>query len=262
MKEETLKREYLENQLDGIKIAEKYNISVSTVYKKLKEYNIEIRPRYKNSNQVLSGKEEEFLFGKILGDGYLRPNTVSINSSFSFAHSIKQYEYCLYSYSFIKSWCSREPQYREQKRDPEVYKNPIIKKYIVETISHPEFSRLRRYFYDCGKKIINKDILSNITPLGLAIWYQDDGSLEVQNKKNNGMRIATNQFPYESVKMISNWLKDTYDINSNPVSAGFGRDSVKQYIVRISKKSTLDFSNLIREFVHPSLHYKLVDDIV
>lgn len=262
MKEETLKREYIENGLTGTQIAEKYNVSASKIYYFLKKYKIELRPRYQNYKEVLTKEEEEFLFGKILGDGYLKPNSFARNSNFSFAHNDRYKEYTEYCYNFIKRWCYNPPIYREQKKDPKIYKNNIIKKYVVETISHPEFSRLRRYFYEHGRKIVNKDILENLTPLSLAIWYQDDGSLEVQKNKTNGMRLHTSQFPLESVNLICNYLKDVYGIKCNPVKSQKGKDGLQQYCIRISKKSTVDFSNLIKPYTHSSMNYKLVDGIV
>jgi hypothetical protein len=263
MTKETLEREYKENQLTVTEIAEKYNISSTTVYVHLKKHNIEIRPRHKNSEKVLTNLEEQFIFGKILGDGYLRPNTDVHNSQMSFAHEIKQKEYCEYSYSFIKDW-AKEPVYRVANLNPNVYKKPIVEKYVVETISHPEFTRLRRYFYEHGKKIINNDILSNLTDLSLAIWYQDDGTIERCTKtgKTRGMKICTNAFPLFSVELICKWLKTKYDINANPSFSQYGKDGIKQYTVRIPRAYTLQFSNIIKPYVHESMLYKLVDDIV
>ena len=206
MKEETLRRDYVENELTITEIAEKYNKAVSTVYKYLLVHNIPIRPRFKNENKILTSEQEQFLFGKILGDGYLRSNTDNTNSQFSFAHEIKQKDYCFFSYSFIKDWCNSEPTYRVQQLNPKIYKKDKCEKYVVETICHPEFTRLRRYFYDQGKKIINNDILDNLTDLSLAIWYQDDGSIETNTHSGSkvGIRLHVNQFNLASVQLICN----------------------------------------------------------
>lgn len=260
MKKETLQKEYIEKGLTQKQIAEKYNVSRTTVIRNMQKFEIPSRPKHKNPEKVLTLKEEEFIFGKVLGDGSIYKGTSSLNCRLGFAHTSSQKEYVDYCYSFIKDWCNNPPVYREQKRDPKIYKNPVIKKYVLETISHPEFSRLRRYFYEYDRKIINKDILSNITPLSLAIWYQDDGSLEVDSRTKiaTGMKLHTNQFPIYSVNLICDWLKTTYDINCNVNKSQIGKDGNSQYCVRISKKSIKDFSDLISPFVVNSMKYKII----
>jgi hypothetical protein len=264
MKEETLKREYTENALTITEIAEKYNKSVSTVYSHLLKFNIAIRPRHKNPTKTLTKIQEEFLFGKILGDGYLKPNTDAINSNFSFAHEIKQKDYCFYSHSFISDWCTTEPIYRTQELNPKIYKKSLVEKYVVETISHPEFSRLRRYFYEQGKKIINKDILDNLSDLSLAIWYQDDGSIETNSHSGTkvGIRLHVNQFNLTSVQLICKWFEDKYGLLCAPQKSMVGKDGQQQYCIRFAKSNTSKFCDIVKPHMDPSMCYKLVDDIV
>lgn len=269
MKKETLEREYLENGLTQKQIAEKYNISRVSVVRLMQEYGISTRPPYLRRSPELEDAElteleEQFLLGKLLGDGSIYLGNSSLNYRLGFAHCVKQKEYIEYCYSFITRWCSQPPQYREQKRDPKVYKTDTLKKYVLESKSHPEFGRLHRYIYEHGRKVINKDILSSLTPLSWAIWYQDDGSLETDHRTGNvtGMKLHTNQFPKESVDLIVSWLKTEYGINATANKSQVGKDGITQYCVRISKSSIVDFSNLIRPHVHPSMTYKIVDDIV
>lgn len=260
MKKETLIREYIENKLNQNEIAEKYNISQQTVSRYFKKYDIECRPKHSLPDEILTELEEQFIFGKLLGDGSVYKGQKSVNCRLGFAHGIKQKEYCEYCYEFIKRWCKNPPVYREQKRNPKIYSTPILKKYVLESISHPEFSRLRRYFYEHGTKIVNNDILSNITPLGLAIWYQDDGSLEIDRRTNNinGMKLHTLQFSYTCVKNICSWLEKTYNIYSNPNKSQKSKNGDMMYCIRISKRSIKDFSDLIRPYVHSSMTYKIV----
>lgn len=264
MKKETLEREYLENGLTQKQIAEKYNVSRTTIVRRMQEYGIQPRPRHSMPDEELTDLEEQFLLGKLLGDGSIYLGNSSLNYRLGFAHCVKQKEYIEYCYSFIARWCNQPPQYREQKRDPKVYKTDTLCKYVLESKSHPEFGRLHRYIYEHGRKVINRDILSSLTPLSWAIWYQDDGSLETDRRTGNvnGMKLHVNQFPKESVDLIVSWLKTEYGINATANKSQVGKDGITQYCVRISKSSMVDFSNLIRPYVHPSMAYKIVDDIV
>jgi len=269
MKKETLEREYNENHLTQKQIAEKYNVSRATIIREMKKNGINARPSHARLSPELEHSEftdieEQFLFGKILGDGSIYRGTSSLNYRLGFAHCVKQKGYIDYCHTFISRWCNDKPVYREQKRDPKVYKTDTLKKYVLESKSHPEFGRFRRYFYEHGRKIINKDILSSLTPLSLAIWYQDDGSLETDSRtgKVTGMKLHVNQFPKQSVDLIVSWLKTEYSINSTANKSQKGKDGITQYCVRISKSSIIDFSNLIRPYVCPCMKYKIVDDIV
>lgn len=264
MKKETLEREYLENRLTQKQIAEKYNVSRTTIIRNMQKHGIQVRPRRDMPNAELTDLEEQFLFGKLLGDGSIYKGPSSLNYRLGFAHGMEQKDYIDYCYQFISRWCNQPPVYREQKRDPKVYKTDTLKKYVLESKSHPEFGRLHRYFYEHGRKIINKDILSSLTPLSWAVWYQDDGSLETDHRYGtvNGMKLHTNQFPKESVELIVSWLKTKFNINATINKTQKGKDGINQYCVRISKSSIIDFSNLIRPYVHPTMEYKIVDDIV
>ena len=264
MKKETLELEYLQNGLTQYQIAEKYNVSQQTISRKMKEYEISVRERHSLPDSRLTDVQVEFLLGKLLGDGSIYLGSGSLNHRLGFAHCIKQKEYAEYCHSFIKEWCPSGVVYRTQKRDPKVYKTDTLEKYVVESISHPEFSRIHRYIYEHGRKVINNDILSNISPLALAIWYQDDGSLEVDHRtgKVNGAKLHVNQFPLPSVELIVSWLKTRYNINATVNRSQLGKDGIPQYCLRISKSSLLDFCNIIRPYVAPCMNYKIVDDIV
>lgn len=264
MKKETLEREYLENGLTQKQIAEKYNVSRITIVRHMQKYGIECRYRHDMPGEEFTSVEEQFLFGKILGEGSIYKGPSSLNYRMGFAHGLKQKEYIEYCYSFISRWCNQTPKYREAKRDPKVFKTDTIKKYVLETKSHPEFGRLHRYFYEHGRKIVNKDVLSSLTSLSWAIWYQDDGSLEVDHRRGvpTGMKLHLNQFPKESVDLVVSWMKTEYGINATANKSQKGKDGITQYCMRISKSSIVDFSNLIRPYIHESMSYKIVDDIV
>jgi hypothetical protein len=259
MKKESLIRDYCDLNLTQYQIAEKYNISQQTVSRKMKEFGIEVKPYHKNPDFVFNQEEIYFLVGKILGDGSIYKGVTSANHRLGFAHKEDQKEYVYFCYDKIKRWCNTEPTYREQNRDPQIYSTSILKKYALESISHPEFSRLHRYFYEHGRKIVNQDILSNFNDLSLAIFYQDDGSLEVDNRtgKINGAKLHLNQFALESVLLFQSDLDKKFNIKSNPNKSQIGKDGRPQYCLRISKSSLETFFEVIKPNMCKSMLYKI-----
>jgi hypothetical protein len=76
----------------------------------------------------------------------------------------------------------------------------------------------------------------------------DDGS-----KINNTVRIATNCFTYEEIEYLSTILYKKYNLKSNPQSSGIN----KGHILYISSNSMVEFSNIVKPFMLPSMYYKL-----
>lgn len=256
MQKETLQRE-TDQGLTSHQIAEKYNISVKTVHTLGDQFSVKLNIDYTDR---LSSTQEEFLFGKILGDGYLsRPTGPNANSYLHIGHGRKQRDYVWDNYKYIKEFCNNPPQDCSQKRDPLIYKTDTLEKTILNTKCHKEFTRLRRYFYERDHKIINNDILSNITPLALAIWYSDDGSVEIDHRANKttGIKLHTLQFCLEDNQKICKWFLETYNIFANPNKTQLGKNNQQQYSIRISKRSFETFTNIVRPYMSNCLMYKI-----
>ena len=103
--------------------------------------------------------------------------------------------------------------------------------------------------------LLEKDIwelMNDINEIGLAIWYQDDGSY------NNGRycTINSNQLTYEQTEYMRNILLDKYNIEFN---IGFTKG--KYYLLRANKENSDKFINLIHKHMHPSMQYKSYIDI-
>jgi LAGLIDADG DNA endonuclease family len=76
----------------------------------------------------------------------------------------------------------------------------------------------------------------------------DDGS-----KYGSSIRIATNCFTEKEVLFLCEILKKKYNITSSKSKTG--RD--KEYIIYIYKSSLLNFSNIVKPYMLPSMYYKL-----
>ena len=97
-------------------------------------------------------------------------------------------------------------------------------------------------------KIIPLNIEEYLTPLALAIWFIDDGSLF-----NKGAKLAINYFTFEEVNFLCKVLKRKYNIIATPNK--YGKD--KGHIIYIHNNSLKLFINIIKPYFLPSLYYKL-----
>jgi len=138
----------------------------------------------------LTKEEFQVLLGTLLGDATLRIGKNSKNASGHFAHSLKQKNYCIWKYSVLKRFCSKPKE--EQEYDKRT--NKIYYSVRVKILSHPLMTKMYNSFYKNGKKYINERVLNYIDPLGIAVWFMDDGYFD-----HGGFSIATNCFTEEDI---------------------------------------------------------------
>lgn len=59
-------------------------------------------------------------------------------------------------------------------------------------------TKFHKFFYQNGKKVIPKNIEGLIkTPLTLAVWFMDDGTLDYRIKDHCAFHLCTNCFSKE-----------------------------------------------------------------
>ena len=259
MKKETLEKEYLENKLSMKKIAEKFNVSVSKVHRKIHEYKIPARKNYPEPNKgmELTEKQEKFVYAKLLGDGCITKNVHHQKYHFEFSQCEEQEEYARFCSNLLKDW--GKFKIKERKRDPQIYKKWQFKECTFRSFNHPEFSRIYRHFYEYGIKIVNNDILSMIDDFGLAIWFQDDGHCD----RGKAGYLNTLNFTLDENKLIVDWLWERFGIRSNVVKAGKSRSGKKfLYRIRLSSTTWKKFCNIVEPHMVNSLKYKIGKDTV
>jgi recombination protein RecA len=120
--------------------------------------------------------------------------------------------------------------------------------YYFRTITHPEFSPLRRAFYSSTfEKVLAVDVLyQELTAFGLAIWFMDDGACDRRQ-----LRINTHCFSEAENGVLIEFLQAKFGI-----AAKLNKDK-DRYRLRIGEGSVERFINLVRQHVIPSMLYKL-----
>lgn len=124
---------------------------------------------------------------------------------------------------------------------------------------HPIFTRLRERLYGrFGRKAIDLHALKLLTPMGLAILYQDDGSYaysEDRGYKDRNVLIHTLAFgEIENEALAKVIVKATgliFRVNRVKKSSGI------KYRLRLRSKDIEKFFEWIEPYIVPSMLYKL-----
>ena len=112
---------------------------------------------------------------------------------------------------------------------------------------------LREKIYAPSKQI---DFLAEkMTPISLAFWYMDDGSLNTRG----GFVIHTEGFDKKQNEVLKDAIFKLFNIKCQ-VSERKVRNNIC-YFLKFKKKEESKFFQIISKYVHPSMRYKLRDDI-
>jgi recombination protein RecA len=200
----------------------------------------------------LSPLQWQVVLGSLLGDGNLSPNLRDRNGvRFRLGHGVRQRAYLDWKVSLLGN-------IRSSRRDTE-------RASFVDFTPLPELGELQRTVYmGDGKKTITEDCLKALTPLALAIWYMDDGSLSVRSKglqqrtRDGSGRVA---FGVEAMSEGSRdrlvaFLRDAYGFDVSWRLAGANRKAVLTF----ATQSTRRFLDLVAPYIHPSMDHKLFEN--
>jgi len=230
-------------------VAEKHGVSLTTVFRHLQSMNI---PTIKSSIKTVEFTKihQEVITGSLLGDGSLCMPKNSKSAFFRIEHSIKQAAYLQYKYLLIEQLCKLAPRGNSTR-------------IAMTTANHPALTDIYRQWYPESKKIVPfGEIEKHLTPLGLAIWYLDDGGI-----RNHGISgsIATASFTFDEVEQLADFLLNKYNIHASVHS---DRNYPRLYIPgkghfipnkgwENSTSEFVKFTALIRPYIPSSMLYKL-----
>jgi recombination protein RecA len=116
-----------------------------------------------------------------------------------------------------------------------------------------ELSELRDvvYFGD-GKKHLTWDYLKALTPLALAVWYQDG----VRTAPSGGTQLRVEALSPGSRERLVEYLRDSYDLQAS-LSARGRRGAVLQ----LGVEATQRLQELVAPYVHPSMAHLLPESL-
>lgn len=110
---------------------------------------------------------------------------------------------------------------------------------------------------DCyinGKKTVTKAMADKLTPVSLALWYLDDGTIRHRNKDDRNrpaIQISTCGFSKEENEILIEMLQNRFGVESN-----LRLEKNKYWTIYITAKGTEVFLNLIKDYIPKSMKYK------
>lgn len=243
-KNNSIIKEYKEeNSIQNI--AKKKNKSYSKIRKLLVLNNISRRPCGRNVKYLkLSLKQKQIILGTLLGDGCFIKRRRRIYA-LCITHGGKQEEYLKWKTDQLKETIGGNIYKRDRydKRTDKIY---ISLDY--HSRSHPFLNELYTELWKDGRKGINVKVLNMLTPLGIAIWYCDDGNL-YQNKDTNHLSIATNSLKEEELKIVIRFFKEKYNLDFH---------QNRKIIRLVSLKEIHKFINIFSKYIPKCMKYKKI----
>lgn len=152
----------------------------------------------------LSSTQEDLVYGTLLGDACLIPNSSQTGFRLQIEHCLKQKEFVEWKYAQIKNFVLLGPKYQE-----------INHSWKFRTVSHSDFSRLHSEFYTHErKKILPKTIKDKINPFIFAIWYMDDGGLDRAFGQTRGALLNTQSFNQQENQRIKKIFLEVFKLET------------------------------------------------
>jgi len=197
-----------------------------------------------------SKRQEQIIVGGLLGDSTRHGKRVV-----RFKHGDCQKKYIAWKYKQMENLTSGNG-IKASANVSEKYNLDNIC-WSFTTRSSTDVEKWITEFYKLGYKEISYDILNVLNPLGLAIWFMDDGSTNWKSARNGMVQICTQSFCPEPCKLIVDYFLSKWNIHchlSPPIKKQDGKEGCITYI---QGKSREDFFDIVRPHILPMFQYKI-----
>lgn len=219
-----------------MQIAQKYGFEKYQIGRLRLRYGIETLPRWDRRSVQPTKEQTQVLMGGLLGDASIPRKDEGRQCCFEIKHSAKQKEYLHWKFLLLENLCGSKPRRIANGQ------------WRFRTVAHPYFSSMRTVWYPNGKKIVPE--INDLSPLGLAIWYMDDGR---NSSQGLDLTLCTCCFNKADNSKLSRLLLTKFEVNSRiAIYGGYCH-------LRIGLDSRRRFLDVVAPYVHSSMQYKLDD---
>lgn len=209
--------------------------------------------------KLKSSELDGAIFGTLLGDASLNKTSINGNYNLTLTHSPKQKEYLEFKKNLLEQISHVNFTFKQTTSfNKKMQKDYTTYYYYTNYLKY--FTKLHDIFYKNSNKIVTAKILNKLTPLGLALWWQDDGSLVIHTRKDRGTvqrtaTLATCSFSLEEHELIIKYFKDTWNINCKLGSVTNGINNYN--VIRFPMKEFTKFVEIVKPFIQSSMYYKI-----
>ena len=205
----------------------------------------------------ITKESRNLLIGMLLGDG-----TISNNNVFKIAHSESQRDYLEWKVKQLKEAGIRNNGIKSYIKTKGYTTGVSV--YYTQLNIIPFIKVLRKVFYKEKKILGNRKLLNRLDAKGIAIWYMDDGHINIRKTKDGRpmgfyIKISTCE-PKQEVQTIIDFFKEQWDINFYMFHEGKKEDS---YSLCCGTKEGLKFIDIVKPYVSqvPSMIHKITYDL-
>lgn len=205
----------------------------------------------------ITKKSRNLLIALLLGDG-----TICNNNVFKLAHAEQQKDYLEWKIKQLNDAGIRNNGLKTYVKTCGY--NTGVNVYYTQLNIIPFIKVLRRIFYKPKKVLGNRKLLNRLDARGIAIWYMDDGHINIRKDKNGRpmgfyIKIAT-CLPKNELQIIIDYFKEVWDVNFYMFHEGKKEDS---FSLCCGTKEGLKFINVIKKYVLqvPSMVHKIQYDL-
>lgn len=205
----------------------------------------------------ITKQSRNLLIAMLLGDG-----TIQNNNVFKLAHCEQQQDYLEWKIKQLNEAGIRNCGLKTYISSCGYNKGKTVVYTKLNTI--PFIKVLRRVFYRPNKIIANRKLLNRLDAKGIAIWYMDDGHINIRKDKDGRpmgfyIKIAT-CIPKEDLQTIIDFFLEKWDIKFYMFHEGKKEDS---YSLCCGTKEGIKFLNIVRPYVSqvPSMIHKITYDL-
>lgn len=205
----------------------------------------------------ITKESRNLLIGMLLGDG-----TISNNNVFKIAHSESQRDYLEWKVKQLKEAGIRNNGIKSYIKTKGYTTGVSV--YYTQLNTIPFIKILRKVFYKEKKILGNRKLLNRLDAKGVAIWYMDDGHINIRKTKDGRpmgfyIKISTCE-PKQEVQTIIDFFKEQWNINFYMFHEGKKEDS---YSLCCGTKEGLKFIDIVKPYVSqvPSMIHKITYDL-
>ena len=205
----------------------------------------------------ITKESRNLLIALLLGDG-----TVCSNNVFKLAHAEQQKDYLEWKIKQLNDAGIRNNGLKSYIKTRGY--NIGVNVYYTQLNIIPFIKVLRRIFYKPKKVLGNRKLLNRLDARGIAIWYMDDGHINIRKDKDGRpmgfyIKIAT-CLPKDELQVIIDYFKEVQNINFYMFHEGKKEDS---FSLCCGTKEGLKFINIIKKYVLqvPSMAHKIQYDL-
>lgn len=166
----------------------------------------------------LSNRAKAVILGSLLGDGALQLNARYRNARFAFRHSVKQEEYFWWKVRALAEIAGAQHVWRQgTARSPDGWGTQKLR---FQSRALAALTELYHLTHRRGRKEVRRKWLNLLTPLSLAVWWLDDGSLITNSRKGV---FCTDAFSLREVRTLRKYLQSVWGVRGAVGRARVGK---------------------------------------